>query len=454
MKKGYILLGLICAFMSIVLLGYKKYNGTTKHVPIAYHKAYVKQVPIAYHKAYVEKLMGFEKYENLTFKKIGEIQDPQVILLNCWENEGGDFRKVKIRLKNDAIVEYDNRGGWIKFLERSEPLSITLADYLKVPEHSQKIHKHLHGVTLDMQGEDKILILFGSLGGSLGLLTLIYISPDAAEIIFNQEGRLLEILETEKGYRLLGQASLSQAAEGGSAYYTYPGQKCEILIEEDKLSFKEFPEFNRDNLNLPIVYDQIYVDNLKNDKIPLDNDGDVAKREKIGQINTPLAELYNYSSESWDYHTKQRWDATPGDFCRIELTLPSGVWVMLENLDGGWSKLTDIIKTTQNSAKINKHTYGITLDMGSDNRILILTGYKYTSEPGLLTLLFVTPNSAGMVFNKKVELLEVIETENGYRLLGQLPAESQEQADGALLETPGHRCEILIEHGELLFKEL
>lgn len=51
-----------------------------------------------------------------------------------------------------------------------------------------------------------------------------------------------------------------------------------------------------------------------------------------------------------------------------------------------------------------------------------------------------------MVFNKKVELLEIQETAKGYRLLGQLPAIQKEQI--------GRLCEILIEQGELKFKEL
>jgi len=37
-----------------------------------------------------------------------------------------------------------------------------------------------------------------------------------------------------------------------------------------------------------------------------------------------------------------------------------------------------------------------------------------------------------MVFNKKVELLEVQETAKGYRLLGKLPASQQDQAGGCV----------------------
>ncbi len=84
--------------------------------------------------------------------------------------------------------------------------------------------------------------------------------------------------------------------------------------------------------------------------------------------------------------------------------------------------------------------------MGSGNHSLILTGYKYTQNPSFLTLICVTPENADMVFNKKVDLLEIQETEKGYWLLGQLPANQQDQV--------GRLCEIRIEQEELKFKEL
>jgi hypothetical protein len=176
-----------------------------------------KKASIRYDKAHVEKLRDFTGYKNLDkFKKVGEIADPQVAFLECWEGEAGDFRKVQLKLPNGRTVAYENSDGWIKFLERSEPLAITLADLIKIPEHSSKIQSHSYGVTLDMGEENRILILFGyPYANDAGLLTLIYVSKDQAEIIFNKEVDVLEIAETTKGYRIVGE--LDPGKRAGSA---------------------------------------------------------------------------------------------------------------------------------------------------------------------------------------------------------------------------------------------
>jgi len=124
-------------------------------------------ISITYNKAQIEQLTGFEKHKkdfkerNIVLKKVDEIKSLSAELYNCfgggWETDPGDFRRLKIRLKKGHIIEYDNINGWIKFLERSEPLSVVMSQLVKAPIQSKKIHKHLYGITIDMKGEDKIL---------------------------------------------------------------------------------------------------------------------------------------------------------------------------------------------------------------------------------------------------------------------------------------------------------
>ncbi len=135
----------------------------------------LKKASIKYDKAHVKPLRDFTSYKNLDeFKKVGEIADPQVTFLECWEGEAGDFRKVQIKLQNGRTVEYVNSDGWIKFLERSEPLAITLTNLIKILEHFSKIKSHRYGVTLNMGEGNRILMLFGyPYANDAGLLTLI-----------------------------------------------------------------------------------------------------------------------------------------------------------------------------------------------------------------------------------------------------------------------------------------
>jgi len=197
-------------------------------------------------------------------------------------------------------------------------------------------------------------------------------------------------------------------------------------------------------LKLPIHFDKKQIELLASRKVPVDSNEEVSTRKVMdGTIEMLSATLRNYWYD--DNRTKLLY-ADPGDFCIIDFSLSSGVWVGIANQEGGWSKPSDQIKLPEQSTKVIKHEYGIILDIGGGNHILALTGYKYTQEPSFLTLICVTPDNADMVFNKKVELLEVQENEKGFRLLGQLPATQGEQA--------GRLCEVCIEGGELRFKEL
>jgi len=174
--------------------------------------------------------------------------------------------------------------------------------------------------------------------------------------------------------------------------------------------------------------------------------------EKIGAIDDPPAEVYHaILCDS----TSTSGDARLGDFSQLYLHFPSDLLISFENFDGGWVGPTDQIKLPHKPKKVKKHRYGITLDVGGGNRILILTGARYTSDLGLLTLIFVGQDNAEMIFNKKVELLEVQETEKGFRLLGQLPPkEVGQESDGGVIKKSERQCELLIEEGKLTFKEL
>lgn len=226
MKKLYFFLLPVLTIVGLVM--YKNCHGKT-----------LKKRTLTYDKAHVEKLRDFTGYKNLDeFKKVGEIEHLQVTFLECWEGEAGDFRKVQIKLQNGRIVEYDNSDGWIKFTEPSEPLAITLADIVKIPEDSSKIQAHRYGITLDMGKGNWILMLFGyPYANDAGLLTLIDVSKDHAEIIFNKEVDVLEITETAQGYRLVSELDPGKIAGNTNSRVKSTNQRCEIDIEDGKLVF-------------------------------------------------------------------------------------------------------------------------------------------------------------------------------------------------------------------------
>jgi hypothetical protein len=240
-----------------------------------------KKASIKYDQAHVEKLRDFTGYKQLdAFKKVGEIADHQVTFLECWEGEAGDFRKVQIKLQNGHTMEYDNSDGWIKFTEPSEPLAITLADMIKLPENSNKIRPNRYGVTLDMGNGNYILMLFGyPYANDAGLLTLIYVSKDQAEIIFNKEVDVLEVAETTKGYRIAGELDPGKIAGNAASPIESPGQSCEICIEDGRLTFKS----------------------LKVDESSPKSPTDQQSQEKSNEPMSPNAMLEHWSSSTnWE----------------------------------------------------------------------------------------------------------------------------------------------------------
>jgi hypothetical protein len=226
MKKLYFLLPVLIILGLIV---YQTCHGKT-----------LKKRTLTYDKAHVEKLRDFTDYKHLDeFNKVGEIESPPITFLECWEGEAGDFRKVQIKLQNGRTVVYENRDGWIKFTEPSEPLAITLADIVKIPENSSKIQAHRYGITLDMGKGKWILMLFGyPYANDAGLLTLITVSKDHAEIIFNKEVDVVEIAETAQGYRLVGELDPGKIAGNAASSVEFTSQRCEICVEDGKLTFK------------------------------------------------------------------------------------------------------------------------------------------------------------------------------------------------------------------------
>lgn len=227
MKKLYFLLIPVLIILGLIL--YQTYDGEILQ------KAFIQ-----YDKTHVASLRHFKGYRQLdAFKKVGQIESPQVTFLECWEDEAGDFRKVQLTLRNGDIVEYDNRDGWIKFTEPSEPLAIRLAELIKIPENSSKIHPHRYGVTLDMGKGNHILMLFGyPYANDAGLLTLIEVRKNHAAIIFNKEMDVLEIVETAQGYRLVGELDPGKIADKAGNLIKPFTQPCEICIEHGTLSFK------------------------------------------------------------------------------------------------------------------------------------------------------------------------------------------------------------------------
>ncbi len=163
-----------------------------------------------------------------------------------------------------------------------------------------------------------------------------------------------------------------------------------------------------------ITYDKQYVQELS--KVEENHPywkkyGFVLK--KVDELEDLLAEVYQITGENgigWS-------ESSPGDFVRINIKLRNGRIVQFDSL-GGWLSNFEESDWIPNSPKIKKHPYGITLDMGKGDKILILIG---ATPDVYLTLIYIGKDTAEVIFNKEiVALLAIAETESGYRLKGQL----------------------------------
>lgn len=179
------------------------------------------------------------------------------------------------------------------------------------------------------------------------------------------------------------------------------------------------------NQPIPIIYDNAYVEPLygfsEADKERFKNKEVVFK--KVGEIKNPSIDFYSCFGGGWE--------TDPEGFRRIKVKLKAGriveydnneVWVKIfekgEYLDGS---IADSLKIPANSTKIKLHPYGITLDMGEGDQILMLFGMKYNTDPaGLLTLIYVGKNATEMIFNKHFDVFEIREQQQGYSLIGRM----------------------------------
>ncbi|MCG8340194.1 MAG: hypothetical protein MI674_02850 [Cytophagales bacterium] len=209
-----------------------------------------------------------------------------------WENEPGDFEKIQIKLEKGGIVEFGYYDSWIK-----------IEDPIKLPEQSQRVKQTPYFFTLDM-GEGKyIMVLAGYAYASMpGYLTLIAVGQDTAEVIFNKQVDLLEIAETDQGYRLVGRLGVTG----------YGDNPCELLIEEGKLTFQ------------PLSFKQVY------------------------ESQDPPVVVYD--CVGWGANNQ------PGDFTRLQIRTTEGELQELDNY-GVWGKVNEHIKLPVNSPKIKRHPY-------------------------------------------------------------------------------------------------
>jgi len=106
----------------------------------------------------------------------------------------------------------------------------------------------------------------------------------------------------------------------------------------------------------------------------------------------------------------------PGDFLRVKIYDTKGKVIFNQTNFGGWVKfgnnysLPEIVKE-KNLIESNK---ALLID-NKTGKQLILFGWVYASQPGLMTIidLFPTPE---IIFNKKFELKEIsMPTENGFK---------------------------------------
>lgn len=411
---------------------------------VLYSKAHKPAPIIAYDKQHVEPLKDFRNYKDVSFYKLAELKEPPVTLYDLvgWENEAGDLRKVKIQYAPNKNLVLYNSETWV-----------SIDDDIKLPAQSHKVQKYPYFITLKLDEEKYIIVLCGyNWASTPALLTLILVDPShSAEVIFNKHVDLLEITEKAHGYRLLGEWTISEMVGSGSSsdYIKYASDKCELLIEHGALTFKKLPPphaaryakyKDKTSKPIPITYDKQHVDPIINTRRYS------TSFDKVAKLQDPPVTLYRYVGLEKEVR----------DFSKATIYFASNTSLRLHNSEG-WSKISDAIKLPAQPKKIQKHPYLINLPIDEERYILLLCGGKSkVNQPPLLTLVSVDPsNSAEVIFNKNVELREITETAHGYRLLGELSYNQYDgDGDGNPMTYPGRKCELLIEHGQLIFKEL
>jgi hypothetical protein len=176
--------------------------------------------------------------------------------------------------------------------------------------------------------------------------------------------------------------------------------------------------------SIPITYDKAYVEPLYGFD---ETDERFVKKEvvfkKVAEMESQPVDFYNCFGGGWD--------GDPGDFRRIKVKLTRGHVVEYDN-SPGWleifkkeeyssGSIADFLKTPAKSSKIKMHPYGITLDMGKGDQILMLFGYQYGTDPArLLTLIYIGKDQAEMIFNRHFDVFEIREQQQGYSLIGRM----------------------------------
>jgi hypothetical protein len=232
MKKIYkyvLMLILPIALVSIVI----HYCKNRHAIPFTYDAKNVDKL----HKLSAES--PYEKEHGIVLKKVDDLEDDLVAVYNFtgengigWNNDPGDFCRIKIKLPNGKIDSYDS-GEWLNIFKQIEDcIYRPIAETLVYPKESTKVKLRPYGITLDLQNGDKILILisYGYSSDPSALFTLIYIGQKTSEVIFNKHFDLYEIREEVGGYELLGVESVY----GGCC------EPYKITIKDNQLTYGEY----------------------------------------------------------------------------------------------------------------------------------------------------------------------------------------------------------------------
>lgn len=113
--------------------------------------------------------------QEISYKEVGKVNYAQkeLVFLNCvgWENDPGDFRKLKI-----GDTEFVNMGGWVK-----------------VPEEYSFYSEDGYFLEWDLGNNTSVVVLFGYVYASdPGYLSVINLSSNP-ELIFNRQVMLKEV---------------------------------------------------------------------------------------------------------------------------------------------------------------------------------------------------------------------------------------------------------------------
>ena len=347
-------------------------------------------LPFIYNKECIkglESLEGRKKLDGseLEFRKVGEIKKTFITLEECWEGEPGDFRRVCINLQNGDVAKFDNPSGWVNVDNPMYPDPVLPKNIRKTP----------HGMILDMENGDKILALFGYYfsTSSARPLTLIYISPDAAEVVFNREFCVREIANTDTGYKIVGDLGV----QGG----WWAGEPCEIIISNDSIRFQSLSKI------------KIYED------------------EEDGII------LYN--AEAWGCNK------SPGDFTVVRALGKDYDPLDYTSLHSYWTPIPDSLEMPEDDPGIKKTPYYLVFN----KELVLCMGKSYDGKTPHLTIFrprrptnFEDRGWLGCYkHDMKFHLQEIVKTEKGFRLI-EAPESSAQQEKPYDILIEGDRVEI------------